>query len=686
MNKRHRVGSSMATRALWVTWLVAQRTTRQASAFTNVHLSHSRQCRPQTMPRRPRSSSMAPPELLVLRPLTIEAFPSRHPLCFFAAPTSVWKIENDHHAARRSQNPWRERQSSRARLGKRILKSRLHESVSIEFSSSSDVPAGPVQPPEAHMGVHDAELISKVPTPNSLASGVKVDGNSNPIPSYKQLLLFLSTTVLIWLSEPLLSLVDTTVVGFASTANSLVQLASLGPATALYDSLLYLCYFLAISTTNQLAPALAVKNYRELQQTTSHLLGVAIVLGMLTTILCFGAGPTLLRHMVSSGPASVELIHYATRYVWIRSSVAVASILGMVMQAFCLATLDTITPAKVVAVASTVNIAGDVLLRKWGVQGAAVATALSSLLSSSVLFGAVRKQTNEWRRLELEQAATAAAAEKEAKRHTTMPVVNQTEFLLASNATVDAPIQRLPTTSQTSLNQDNDAVPSAIPFVSFPDRRSIVELVQVAGPIFFVILAKIMCYSAMTLRCTNFGVLALATHNIMTRIFFFFGTSGDSLSQAAQSFLPATLYPTPSTQNFRAILTRLATIASVLAITNSNSAVLILRTLGRFLARDAGIVRMMADQSLFMGMALFLHPFITLLEGTVIASRDFRSLVATYAVTLGLHFGILRYFSGSFSAIWRTFFLFQSIRLLNFGAQVWRRQVALRKTGGSTVS
>jgi len=89
-----------------------------------------------------------------------------------------------------------------------------------------------------------------------------VIGPSN-VPSYKAILVFVFTTVLIWLTEPLLSLVDTTVVGrppkfprISKTMNihsipvHTVELASLGPATLLCDTLVYLTYFLAIATTN----------------------------------------------------------------------------------------------------------------------------------------------------------------------------------------------------------------------------------------------------------------------------------------------------------------------------------------------------------------------------------------------------------------------------------------------------
>jgi len=526
------------------------------------------------------------------------------------------------------------------------------------------------------------------------AAAAAVDGDGGDdgirIPSYRQLLVFLSTTTLIWLSEPLLSLVDTTVVGWTAK-NSVVQLAALGPATTLYDSLLYLCYFLSIATTNKLAPALAERDYEGLQRTTSHVMGVSVVLGMITTAVVFGWGKALLRGMIgnassSSSAAAAELLHYATRYTWIRASVGIASIVGMTMQSFCLATLDTKTPARAMALASVTNLIGDVGLRRWGVQGAAVATSVSSLLSTAVLFGAVRKQMKEWRRLELRQrrhGKIGAEGKGPSSSH-------QADLLLASNTTdtfePSSTNGAVPVASVKNIDAPTaDHIP-VIPFFSLPDRASLIDLCLLSGPIFFVIMAKVACYGAMTLRCTDFGVVALAAHNIMMRVFFFYGTFGDSLSQTAQSFLPATMYPKPSQKAFREVFKRLLAVTGLVAVVNSNMSMLILKRMGRFLANDSTIVRLMAEHSGFLGISVLVHPLIILLEGVVIASRDFKTLVTTYVVTLGLHFGILKYFSGSFAAVWRTFFLFQSIRLGNFGFQVWRKQMAIRREEASKAS
>ena len=175
--------------------------------------------------------------------------------------------------------------------------------------------------------------------------------SSSP-PTYHQLLLFLFTTVLIWLTEPLLSLVDTTVAGWsgaaaatgmvshaatsgtcttaaAASTPTILQLAALGPATTLYDSWLYLTYFLSMATTHKLTAAHARGNVRACLQTCLHVMGVAMVLGVITTVVMWlGAESfltTLMGAALSSSSTSVAaLIPLATWYAHICATVAMA--------------------------------------------------------------------------------------------------------------------------------------------------------------------------------------------------------------------------------------------------------------------------------------------------------------------------------------------------------------------------
>jgi Na+-driven multidrug efflux pump len=88
----------------------------------------------------------------------------------------------------------------------------------------------------------------------------------------------------------------------------------------------------------------------------------------------------------------MEVLHNANSYILIHSIGATASIMGMVAQTICLASLDLWTPA--IAVISGVSnlLGGYFLTRRWGSNGAAAATALATVTSATVLSSANRKR------------------------------------------------------------------------------------------------------------------------------------------------------------------------------------------------------------------------------------------------------------------------------------------------------
>ena len=479
------------------------------------------------------------------------------------------------------------------------------------------------------------------------------------VPSYRQLLTFASTTILIWLSEPLLSLVDTTVIGLTVRHDAVTQLASLAPATTLMDSLIYLTFFLAMATTNLIARQLAIQDYRQLQLTTSHVLGVSVALGIFITLIVYTAGPTLLAHM-SGAVATPTLVGWSLQYCRIRALTAAASVVGMTAQSFCLAVLDIATPLKAVAVASIINLIGDLWLSpRFGVAGAAAATAAATSGSCLVLCQAVYRKMQEWRHLE----------EEWRRLEETEIAIRQAETDKYDATGGDSGDINTNTLSSTLL----PPLPH-IPFMSLPQKRAFLKLVAVSGPIFLVLLAQIAVLGAMTVTATHFGVVTLAAHNILNRVFLFFACFGDSLSQSALTFLPATLYPKPNRSESRAILSRLLVLGCTVGLAGSQLTKYLLKHFARFMAKDIGIIQMLQTHPRWMDAALCLHPFIMLSEGTVMARRDWGCLLRTYAMTLAVHFALLQTTVRTFDHIWRVFFCFQLIRLVNFGSHVWTKQ------------
>jgi len=160
---------------------------------------------------------------------------------------------------------------------------------------------------------------------------------SSVVPTYRKLLIFGASTVAIWLSEPLLSLVDTTVVGLMSSGDRVLQLAAMGPSTTLMDLSLYMTYFLALAVTTQLTRSVAVQNWRSAQTATSNALAVALLTGCLVTGTIWKFGPGLLASMVGSGTANAAALSgLAYKYCAIRAAVAPLSVMSMVAQAVCL--------------------------------------------------------------------------------------------------------------------------------------------------------------------------------------------------------------------------------------------------------------------------------------------------------------------------------------------------------------
>lgn len=453
------------------------------------------------------------------------------------------------------------------------------------------------------------------------------------LPSYRRIIFFVATTFLIWVSEPLLSLVDSAAVGryagkslSTSTSSaspnlsSVVQLAALGPATTVCDSSIYLTLFIAMATTNKLAKAFAKHDLVEQITTLSHVMGVSLVVGTIVLLFINLQGERLLGAILGPAGATVsvaaargamksidltpQVLHASLGYARIRSIVSPLSVMGLTSQAALLCAQDTKTPALAVLVASVVNIIGDYIFvakMRWGVWGAAAATSIAGFSANTILLRKVWQMFSGWKHAYREKMKDEQAIHS-AQKEDTM--------------------------------QDEQKDPLDIPFISFPDRKSLTSLLLLAGPMFFVMLGKIFGYTAMTIRSGDFGMTSLACHNVLMRIFFFFATVGDALSQSAQTFLPGLFYRkslqekdandvddksnvsthSDGANDARTLVKRLLILSSTMGIVNCISGRYIAHNSGRAFTSDSTLVSLMSHVSPFMGLALLLHPLTMALE------------------------------------------------------------------------
>ncbi|EKX35441.1 hypothetical protein GUITHDRAFT_46072, partial [Guillardia theta CCMP2712] len=71
-----------------------------------------------------------------------------------------------------------------------------------------------------------------------------------------------------------------------------------------------------------------------------------------------------------------------------------------------------------------------------------------------------------------------------------------------------------------------------------PTMKEFVKFFQFAGPIFLISFGRGYCWNICTPAAAAAGTIALAAHQIVINIFFFFTIAGESVFQTAQAFMP----------------------------------------------------------------------------------------------------------------------------------------------------
>ncbi|KAH6558533.1 hypothetical protein KP509_1Z058100 [Ceratopteris richardii] len=190
----------------------------------------------------------------------------------------------------------------------------------------------------------------------------------------------------IWLSGPIMSMIDTAVVG----NSSLLELAALGPGTVFCDQVGYAFMFLSVATSNLIATSMARQDKDAAAHHLSRLLFVALVCGICMVFLTGAFSSALLKAFV--GPKNESLLPAACTYVQIRSLAWPAVLVGLVAQSSSLGMQDAWAPLKVLTVASFLNFSGDILLCtffKYGIAGAAWATTISQWVGGCLMLSSL---------------------------------------------------------------------------------------------------------------------------------------------------------------------------------------------------------------------------------------------------------------------------------------------------------
>jgi len=185
------------------------------------------------------------------------------------------------------------------------------------------------------------------------------------------------------LADPLMSLVDTAVIGNHGSTS----LAALGPNTAVFQIVFQLFSFLSITTTGMVARACADGDNRVVRRALANASILALVFGGATCLGLNAFAADVLRLM----GCSPDLVAAATPYLRVRAFAVPAVLFCTSAQGGCLGQQDARTPLVIFIVAGVINAFGDFwAVQSWGLglglAGAAWATLAAQYVSALLFF------------------------------------------------------------------------------------------------------------------------------------------------------------------------------------------------------------------------------------------------------------------------------------------------------------
>ncbi|KAG2648142.1 protein DETOXIFICATION 46, chloroplastic-like [Panicum virgatum] len=250
----------------------------------------------------------------------------------------------------------------------------------------------PAPPPAARLRLLRPPRLEESPRLSSAArcrcagSAVAEDGGEQAAAGIweqvRDIVVFAGPALGLWICGPLMSLIDTMVIGQTSA----LQLAALGPGTVFCDYLSYIFMFLSVATSNMVATSLAKKDEDLAQHQVSMLLFIALTCGIGMFLFTKVFGTQALTAFAGSG--NYEIISSANTYAQIRGFAWPAVLVGLVAQSASLGMKDSWGPLKALAAATVVNGVGDIFLCSvcgFGIAGAAWATMVSQVIAAFMM-------------------------------------------------------------------------------------------------------------------------------------------------------------------------------------------------------------------------------------------------------------------------------------------------------------
>lgn len=411
----------------------------------------------------------------------------------------------------------------------------------------------------------------------------------------------------IYVCAPLLSLIDAAFVG--SQNGALLELAALGPASSIADSAHLPLLFLSIAATNLVASASPQALPATASRVTRASLAVGTAVSTVGAVLLYTAAPKLAA--LYCGTKGAALVPACATYVAIRATALPAVVITTIAQAICLGVKDSRTPLYAVALAAVANFVGDLVwVPRYGMAGAAAATALSQGLSAALLLRVLQK------------------------RGFLRPHV--------ANANV-------------------------------PRRHTLRQLVAFV-PFLFVTAVKMLWHNSNSATAASLGGVPAAAHTAVLSVAMLGMVLGDVGSTLSQAFLPAfgTTRNNKTTFDLKAALPTIRQLLKCtlsISTTVVIMAALLIGGWGSRLASDPNVVMEMRRILPWILATLSIHGSVVTLEGLLLSQQKFRGLTGLYsvlAVMTGAFSWATRTFGWGLEGVWGCYLSFCGFRFLSF--------------------
>ena len=530
----------------------------------------------------------------------------------------------------------------------------------------------------------DDDAVSAIdddPPPSDSDADAPSGGDTSDI--FAQLVKFTLPTMAIWMCGPILSMVDTAVVGTAST----LELAAMSPGSVFVDYPCYIvCTSLAVATTTLVAQDRIAREKKRRaaadgggddtvdippgDATVADGVAIAFAVGALVAAaLFFVAAPVIAAF---AGPASAAVVPPAMAYALVRCAGIPAALVTSVAQASFLACRSPWQPLASVGAAGAVNLVADVVLvvlMGHGIRGAALATVGSQIVMAGVLVHALLKEGRRRRAWLIEKRGLKAVedAEREPKAPETFeeglegfegdPARASAEDVTCTYAPGRAPVCTLsasydedddrsaaaaaaaaaaqsvkgPATTRETASPDSSDASFTLPALARvptapPPLRTTARFLTIAGPVCFLNAIKVVFVGSLMQAVTAISPECSAANGVMSAIYFFFGVMGDGVSQAAQTFLPPVLGTERASQTATTLLLGALALGLVSAFLASGVAV---GAPGVF-TNSAAVADLMRLAAPTMALALVLNTASMGSEGCLLAARDLAFMAWLY--------------------------------------------------------